>query len=46
LVIAVMMEMLQLIWAWFGIGLTIEPTFEEFSLFCNHLLMSKSLDIC
>jgi len=29
---------------WFGVGFTVEPTFEEFSLICNPLLMSKPLD--
>jgi len=45
-VIAVAAKMLHLSWAWIGIGIIVEPTFEEFSLFCNHLLMSKPLDIC
>jgi len=43
-VIVVATRMLQLSWAWFGVGVTVEPTFEEFSLFCNPLLMSKPLE--
>jgi len=44
-VIVVATKMLQLSWAWFGIGLTVEPTYEVSSLFCNPLLVGKPLDI-
>jgi len=30
--IIVATKMLQLIWAWIGVGLTVQPTFEEFSI--------------
>jgi len=42
MVIAVMTEMLQLSWTWFGVWLSVEPKFEEFSLFCNLLLYEQA----
>jgi len=42
LVTALTKEILQLSWAWIGVGLTIEPTFEEISSFCNLWLYEQA----